>query len=121
VALRTTEPVSESLAAAGSLYFTETIPADQHTAQLYELMRVETNSGRVAATHRFDGAFDHALVAAGSLWVTTSDENRPNETTLWRLNPHSLALRSRVNLPSASHAEGQLGSSLPRRSAACCG
>lgn len=110
VLLTTKKPVSQGYVAAGSLYFTETIPADQHTAEIYDLVRVNSSSGRVAATHRFNDAFDHALVVGGSLWVTTSDESRADQTSLWRLNPSSLAVRSHVNLPSAHNAEGQTGS-----------
>lgn len=110
VLLNTTEPLSQALAAGGSLYFTQTIPADQHTAEIYELIRVDTSSGRVAATRRFTAEVDHALLADGSLWLTTSDETQTNQTTLWRLNPRSLALRSRWNLPTARGAKGQTGS-----------
>lgn len=79
--IRTAEAVSQSYATAGSLYFTEAIPAGQHTAEIYELIRLGARSGRVAAVHRFATGFDHALLAGGSLWVTTSAENKTNQTS----------------------------------------
>jgi hypothetical protein len=109
VLARTEEPVSQSYAARGSLYITEPIPLGEHVGQIYNLVRIDVSSGRVGAQRRFVANFDHALYAGGSLWVTTSNEYNADQTSLWRLDPSSLAVRSRVSLPSAGNT-GQKGS-----------
>jgi hypothetical protein len=67
-------------------------------------MRVDPVSGRVLATRRLGSAFGQALIAAGKLWVITysfTGPRRENYSVL-RLDPHSLAVRSRTILPGTS-------------------
>lgn len=101
------EPVSKGYAAHGSLYLTHTVPADEHTEEIYDLDRVDPASGRVLATRRFTSLLDAMVLADHSLWVTATDGA---VTSLWRLDPRSLAVRSRVTVPSSRHTEGIAGS-----------
>ena len=101
------QPLSGGYAAGGSLYYAESIPVRQHTGEVYEMSRVDPVSGRALAGRRFPSSLDDTLLADGSLWVTTSAGDR---TSLWRLDPRTLAVRSRLNLPSARPSEGIAGS-----------
>ena len=107
VLLDTTQPLSAGYEARGSLYYADTDPVGEHTGETYRMTRVDAVSGRVTATHQFSTALDSTLLADGSLWVTTTAGNL---TSLWRLNPHSLAVRSKRALPSSGHTEGIAGS-----------
>jgi hypothetical protein len=69
-------------------------------------MRVEALTGRVRAARRFGSAFDQALLSHGVLWVTTT---RGPRSWLWRLDPSSLAVRSRDILPGAWPDDGIVG------------
>lgn len=100
-------PASKAYAAGGSLYLAHTVPADEHTEEIYDLNRVDPVSGRVLATHRFTSLLDDMVLADRSLWVTTTSGPA---TSLWRLDPRSLAVRSSVTLPSSRHSEGIAGS-----------
>jgi hypothetical protein len=97
---------SAGYAAGGSLYLTQTAPFGEHTGEIYELSRVDPGTGRILATRSFDVSLDGLLLAAGSLWATTGQSS----TTLWRLDPDSLAVRSRHSLPTSRLAEGIVGS-----------
>ena len=101
------EPLSEGYAAGGSLYYSDTSPLGEHTGEIYRMTRVDPLSGRAVATRRFSGALDDTLLDGGSLWVTTSSGNR---TSLWRLDPRSLALRSETAVPSTPYTEEIAGS-----------
>ncbi len=109
VLLRGLQPLSWGTAAGGSLYLTKNLtpPADDHTELINELMRLNPMSGRVLAVRSLDSAFSQALLAEGSLWVTTASRQG---TLLWRLDPRSLSVRSRVVLPCSGHTEGLAGS-----------
>lgn len=98
---------SRGYAAAGSLYVVHTAPVGEHTGESYQMSRVDPGSGRMLATRRFASALDSMLLAAGSMWVTSS---APTQTMLWRLDPRSLAVRSRVSIPTSRFSEGIVGS-----------
>ena len=101
------QPLSEGYAAGGSLYYSDTSPLGEHVGEIYQMTRVDPRSGRVVATRRFSGALDQTVLAAGSLWVTTS---AGNETSLWRLDPRSLAIRAQERVPSSPYTERIAGS-----------
>lgn len=94
-------------AAGGSLYLVQTIPAAEHTADVYELMRADPGSRRIVAARRFSSELDDTLLAGGTLWVTTS---AGRQTSLWGLDPRSLVLRSHDRVPTSSSTEGIAGS-----------
>jgi hypothetical protein len=77
-----------------------------------KLARVNRSDGHIEAVRQFDGAFSFALATAGSLWVTTSSPGFLPRAPglLWRLDPKTLEVRSRLRLPSA--AFGAFGASL---------
>jgi Protein of unknown function (DUF4232) len=92
----------EAYAAGGSLYVAHEVtpPADAHTAVISELMRVSPISGRILAIRRLGSMFDQALFVDGELWVTSTPLAVSGSVTwLWRLDPTSLAARSRTILP----------------------
>jgi hypothetical protein len=97
---------SAGYAAGGSLYLTQTTPLGEHTGEIYELSRMDPSTGRILAARSFDDQLDDLLLAGGSLWATTTGSN----TTLWRLDPRSLAVRSRASVPTSRFAEGIVGS-----------
>ena len=101
------EPLSEGYVAAGSVYYFETAPVGEHVGEFYDLTRINSTSGALLAHHRFDNAIDQQLVAARSLWVTTTNGD---DTTLWRLNAQTLAPISQTALPARSDADGIAGS-----------
>ena len=101
------EPLSGGYVAGGSLYYSDTSPLGEHTGEIYRMTRVDPRSGRVLATRRFSGALDDTLLAGGSLWVTTSAEQL---TSLWRLDPRTLAVRSEARVPSSPYTEEIAGS-----------
>jgi hypothetical protein len=68
------------------------------TEVLSELMRVDPFTGRVRAARRLGSAFDQALLSLGVLWATTT---RGQMSWLWRLDPGSLAVRSKKLLPGS--------------------
>ncbi len=105
--LDATEPLSSAYVAGGSLYYAYTNPVGEHTGEDYVLIDVDASTGHPIARRRFDSALDDMLLSGGSLWVTT---NAGNVTSLWRLDPRSLALRGRHELPSSSSSEGIAGS-----------
>ena len=98
---------SAGYATAGSLYLAHTVPAAEHTEEIYELTRVDPATGRVTAVRRFSTTLDQTLRADGSLWVTTSGGG---QTLLWRMDPQTLAVRSEVSLPTSRDTEGITGS-----------
>ena len=69
-----------------------------------KLARVDRSDGHIEAVRQFDGAFSFALAAAGSLWVTTSSPGFLPRAPglLWRLDPKTLEVRSRLLLPSTA-------------------
>jgi hypothetical protein len=97
---------SAGYAAGGSLYLTQTAPVGEHTGEIYELSRVDTRAGRILAARRFSGQLDGLLLAGRSLWATTGGSN----ATLWRLDPRSLAVRSRTRVRTPRFAQGIVGS-----------
>jgi hypothetical protein len=105
--LEVPQPLSAGYAAGGSLYYSDTSPLGEHTGEIYRMTRVNLLSGRSAATRRFSGALDDMLLTSGSLWVTTSTGN---VTSLWRLDPRSLAVRSKATVPSSPYTEEIAGS-----------
>jgi hypothetical protein len=109
VLLRGLQPVAWGLAAGGSLYLAKNVTpaADDHTELIDELMRLDPVTGRVLAVRSLESALSQALLAEGSLWVTTTSRQG---TLLWRLDPRSLSVRSRVVLSTAGRAEGLSGS-----------
>jgi hypothetical protein len=95
-------------AAGGSLYaVTSDHPeVSPSSGEPPHLVRIDPGSGRVVARQLLappptaqgqpvPGTQD-LLLAAGSLWATASDSG---QTWLWRLDPHSLTVRSRTVLP----------------------
>lgn len=92
-------------AAGGRLYVSQQTsrPGDE---VLSELMRVDPVSGRVRAVRRLGSAFDQALLAGRTLWVTTT---RGRTSWLWRLDPGSLRVRSRDTLPGSGANDGRIG------------
>jgi hypothetical protein len=110
VLLKGVSPLSWGDAAAGSLYLTRDVTpaADAHAEVIDELMRLDPRSGHVLAVRGLDSEFGRAILAAGSLWITTT--SRQQGTLLWRLDPCSLTLRSRIPLPSDRQATGLTGS-----------
>ena len=97
---------SAGYAAGGSLYLTQTAPVGEHTGEVYALSRLDPRTGRILAARSFAGALDGLLLAGRSLWATTG----ASSTMLWRLDPRSLAVRSRVSVPTSRFAEGIVGS-----------
>jgi hypothetical protein len=97
---------SAGYAAGGSLYLTQTTPFGEHTGEIYGLSRVDPWTGRILAARSFASPLDALLLAGGSLWATTG----ASDTTLWRLDPRSLAVRSRASVPTTRFAEGIVGS-----------
>ena len=97
---------SAGYAAGASLYLTQTAPVSEHTGEIYKLSRVDARTRRILAARRFAGPLDDLLLAGGSLWATTGASN----TMLWRLDPRSLAVRSRASVPTSRFAEGIVGS-----------
>jgi hypothetical protein len=93
-------------AAGGSLYITQTSPVGEHVGEDYELSRVDPRTGRIPAIRRFDDQLDDVLLAGGSLWATTTGTS----TTLWRMDPQSLSVRSHTSVPTSRHSEGIAGS-----------
>lgn len=61
-------------------------------------MRADPVTGRARAVRRLASAFDQALLSHGVLWVTTT---RGQTSWLWRLDPGSLAVRSRQLVPGS--------------------
>lgn len=103
----------EAYAAGGSLYVAQdaTPLADARREVVSELMRVSPVSGRILATRGLASAFDQALLADGDLWVSSTPLAASRSATLlWRLDPDSLAVRSRTILPGPgrSTTEGSL-------------
>jgi hypothetical protein len=103
------QPFSWASAIGGSLYLTQDVTpsADAHTELLDELLRLDPVTGRLLAVRRLGGAFDDALIARGALWLTASTQRR---TSLWRLDPRTLAVRSRTRLPGSARVNGSGGS-----------
>jgi hypothetical protein len=95
----------EAYAAGGRLYVSQ-----QETSSpgwlFSELMRIDPVSGRVLAVRRLGSAFDQALLAGQTLWVTTT---RGRTSWLWRLDPGSLHVRSRNTLPGSGANDGRIG------------
>jgi hypothetical protein len=93
---------SQAYAAGGSLYLTRNVtpPADAHRQEVDQLVRTDPMSGRVLAVRALASTFDEALLVDGALWVTTTGLDG---TSLWRLDPRSLASRSRTILPNSEH------------------
>lgn len=102
-----TEPLSWAYESEGSLYYAYSNPVGEHTGEDYELTRIDTATRHVVATHRFTSVLDQTLLAAGTLWVTTTNGT---VTWLWRLDPRSLRVRSEEQLPASRFTEGIAGS-----------
>jgi len=92
-------------AAGGSLYIAEQVTPLGDMA-LSELIRVDPVTGGVRAVRRLGSAFDQAVLAVDALWVTTT---RGLTSWLWRLDPDSLAVRSRKLLPGSGQNDGIVG------------
>lgn len=73
-----------------------------------KLMRVDPLTGRILASRPLRRLFDQALLASGTLWVTTS--TTANATTLWGLDPATLGVRSEAPLTGAGVAGAPAGS-----------
>ena len=101
------KPLSSGYAADGSLYYTETSPIGEHVGEAYDLSRISATSGALLARRKFPNVFDQDLFAAGSLWVTTSNGGA---TTLWRVDPRTLAVRSSQRLPGSPSSQQIVGS-----------
>jgi hypothetical protein len=89
-------------AVRGALYVAQdlTSPADTANGIISELMRVDPVSGRVLSARRLGSQFDQAVLAASDLWVITHSFTGPRRRgyRLLRLDPRSLAIRSRTIL-----------------------
>jgi len=92
-------------AAGGALWVAQQV-TPPGAPVLSELMRVGPASGDVWAIRRLGSAFDQALLADRTLWVTTT---RGRRSWLWRLDPGSLRVRSRNILPSSGTNDGIIG------------
>jgi hypothetical protein len=103
------QPLSWGMAAGGSLFLTKDVTphAEEHTEVIDELMRLDPITGRVLAARPLDSSFSRALLARGSLWVSTESRR---EMWLSRLDPRSLNVRSRIVLPGVGQTEGLTGS-----------
>jgi hypothetical protein len=101
------DPLTTGYAAGGSLYVPYDHPYGEHTGEVYELARFDASDGRRLAVRSFADAIDDMVLAAGSLWLTTSSGDA---TTLWRLDPRGLAVRASRALPSSRFAEAITGS-----------
>ncbi len=83
---------AQAYAAGGRLFVTEQLN-EFGKAALDELMRVDPETGQVAAKRWLGSAYNQALLANGSLWVAGT---RAARSWLWRLDPKSLAVRTKV-------------------------
>jgi hypothetical protein len=90
----------EVTVAASGLYVTWQVSPPTATVQLSELARADATTGRIQATIRLGAAFDQAVDAAGSLWVTTSSTAG---LTLLRLDPLDLQPAGRWALGGGSN------------------
>jgi hypothetical protein len=91
---------AQAYAAGGRLYVIQQVSAFG-PAPINELSRVSPATGRILATRSLDGSYSQALLAGGSLWVTTM---RGARSWLWRLDPVSLAVRTTLLL--GIHGDG---------------
>ena len=99
---------SAAYAADGSLYVTQQLNA-YGLAPVDALWRVSPASGRIRASRPLDGTFSQALMASGSLWVTSTSGAR---SWLWRLDPASLAVDERLLLGSNGDGSGEAAPTL---------
>lgn len=82
---------AQAYAAGGRLYVAAQV--SRPGGEVFsELVRVDPANGRVRAARRLGSEFDQALLSHGVLWVTTT---RGQSSWLWRLDPGSLAVRSK--------------------------
>jgi hypothetical protein len=98
--LRRQTTITAAYAAGGVLY-----AADQlDPSSRYDLLALDPTSGALVGRVNLAGtSYCDALLAGGSLWVTSS--GAPQHSTalwLWRLAPETLTVRSRVRLPGAN-------------------
>ena len=86
-------------AAGGRLYVAQRVVPPVNFVR-NELIRVDPESGRLMAVRQLDSTFDQALLADGALWVGTGRSTRTGlgRAWLWRLDPRTLAVRSRLAL-----------------------
>ncbi|HLI61299.1 MAG TPA: hypothetical protein VKV21_16695 [Solirubrobacteraceae bacterium] len=69
------------------------------------LERLDPERGRVLARRDLGGTFDAGVSFDGSLWVVSTSYTRRSSTlALWRLDPSSLAVDSRQELPGSRGA-----------------
>lgn len=98
--LRRQTTITAAYAAGGVLY-----AADQLVpSSRYDLLALDPVSGAVVGRVSLgDTSYCAALLAGGSLWVTSSS-TAPHSTAvwLWRLAPETLTVRSHVRLPGAN-------------------
>jgi hypothetical protein len=85
---------AQAYARGGRLFVTEQLNAFGKPP-VDELLRVDPKTGQVAAERSLGSAYDGALLADGSLWVSTT---RGARSWLWRLDPKSLALGTKLLL-----------------------
>jgi hypothetical protein len=85
---------AQAYAAGGRLYVIQQVNAFGH-APINELSRVKPATGRILATRSLGSTYSQALLEGGFLWVTTM---RGGRSWLWRLDPVSLAIRTKLLL-----------------------
>jgi hypothetical protein len=91
--------------AGGSLYVTQDSKPMPRVEITSEVMRIDPVSGRVLATRSLGSEFGQALLAGGDLWVIADPFTGSRHSSYWlfRLDPHSLVVRSRTILPATSN------------------
>jgi len=102
------QTVSTAVEANGALYYVQQAAVGEHVGEEYAINRLDLKTGRTTAVRRVGEDPPAAmLVVAGSLWVTTSDGN---DAALWRLDPETLAVRARTEMPRGRATDGVAGS-----------
>lgn len=91
------------------LYLTSQVSPLGNALIVIELARVDRTTGHVVAQRRLSGSFDSAIAASGSLWVTTTSLTSER---VWRLDPHTLAVRSRRQVTASKGFAGYVGGSM---------
>ncbi len=98
------------------LYLTSQVSPLGSAPIIDELARVDRATGDVVAQRRLSGSFDSAIAASGSLWVTTTSRSPvgPGLTSevVWRLDPRTLAVRSRRQVTASKGLAGYVGGSM---------
>ncbi len=98
--LRRQTTITAAYPAGGVLYAADQLAPSSR----YDLLALDPTSGALVGRVSLAGtSYCDALLAGGSLWVTSSSVS-PHSTAvwLWRLTPETLTVRSRVRLPGAN-------------------